>query len=143
MRHDYFEGVLQIRNPSDDVISTVRNLINSNSNVNIAKTEKAGNGVDFYISSQKYMITMGRTLQQKFGGQLIISRRVHTRSRVTSRDVYRVTVLFRLPPFKKGDTIKHRGNQLLILNLGKKVFCKDLITGKKIMIGYDKLSMKS
>jgi|SRR3989338_1851366 len=139
MRHDYFEGVLQLRNPSDEVISTVRSLINSNSNVNLAKTEKSRNGVDLYISSQKHMITLGRTLQQKFGGQLIISRRIHTRSRVTSRDVYRVTVLFRLPSFKKGDTIKYRGKLLLILNLGKKVFCKDIESGKKMMIGYEKI----
>ena len=139
MRPDYFEGILQLRNPNEKVLDFVHHSIKNRKDVQVAKTSKSPNGIDIYLSSQKYLIIIGRKLQENFGGEINITRRIHTRSRSTSKDIYRVTVLFRLPYFKKGDIITHRGKKLLILNLGRKVFCRDLETGRKITLRYDKL----
>ena len=134
----YFEGTLQLRNVNDEVINfAVREI--ENNNVNIAKTKQFENGIDLYVSKQRFLRTLARMLQKKFGGQIIVSRKLHTKSRLTGRDLYRVNVLFRLPYFKKGDVIEYRGDKIKIVNLGKKIFAKDIVTGKKLNLGYKDL----
>mgnify|MGYP001247980308 CR=1 FL=1 len=140
MHKDYFEGILQLRDVSKEVYSFVNDLIEQREGVNIAKIKHLKNGKDLYISSQKYLQIIGKRLVEKFGGEYKVSTKLHTRNRVSSKEVHRVTVLFRQPKFKKGDTITHRGDELLILNLSKKVYCKNLSTGKKVTIRYDKLN---
>jgi len=134
----YFEGTLQLRNVNDEVINfAVREI--ENNNVNIAKTKQFENGIDLYVSKQRFLRTLARMLQKKFGGQIIVSRKLHTKSRLTGRDLYRVNVLFRLPYFKKGDVIEYRGDKIKIVNMGKKIFAKDIVTGKKLNLGYKDL----
>jgi len=134
----YFEGTLQLRNVNDEVIDFAVSEI-KNSNVNIAKAKELENGIDIYLSRQRFLRTLAGRLQKKFGGQIIVSRKLHTKSRATSRDLYRVNVLFRLPYFKKGDVIKYKGDKIKIVSLGKKIFAKNIATGKKLNLGYKDL----
>ena len=101
----YFEGTLQLRDVNDEVIDFAISEI-ENSGVNIAKAKKLENGIDLYVSRQRFLRTLAGRLQKRFGGQIIVSRKLHTKSRLTGRDLYRVNVLFRLPYFKKGDVIE-------------------------------------
>ena len=135
----YYEGKLQLRNAEQHIIDFVYSLISSREDVRIAKVEKVRNGIDVYISSQKYLQIIGKKLQKQFRGELKISRRLHGRSRSSSRDLYRLTVLFRLPKFKKGDRIVYKGKELLVVDMQKKVFCREVKTGRKWSISYGKL----
>jgi len=92
----YYEGILQIRNPSEEVLNFICNQFENNQKVWIAKHEKLKNGIDFYISSNKFLLALGKKLKKSFKGELKTSRKLHTRNRVTSKAVYRVTVLFRV-----------------------------------------------
>lgn len=139
MHTQYYEGVLQLRNVNNEVIDFVYALIERREGIGIAKIERYKNGMDVYLSSQKYLQIVGRQLQKNFGGALNVTGRLHGTSRTSSKKVYRITVLFRMPSFKKGDIITYKGRELLVLNLGKKVFCRDTESGKKTLIGYDKL----
>jgi NMD protein affecting ribosome stability and mRNA decay len=86
VRHSqYFEAILQLRNPNDELINFVRNQV---------KTLK--NGVDMYISDQRFTRAMGNKMKKAFKGELKMSRKIFTRNKQTSKDVYRVTVLFRM-----------------------------------------------
>jgi len=135
---NYFEGTLQLRDVNDEVIDfAVREI--ENSSVIIAKAKQLENGVDIYVSKQRFLRTLARMLQKRFGGQIIVSRKLHTRSRLTGRDIYRVNVLFRLPYFKKGDIIEYKGDKIKILNMGKKIFAKNITTGKKLNLSYKDL----
>ena len=135
---DYFEGTLQLRNVNEDVIDFAVSEI-ENSDVNIAKTKHLENGIDIYISRQRFLRTIAGRLQKRFGGQIIVSRKLHTKSRLTGRDLYRVNVLFRLPYFKKGDVIEYKGDKIRIINRGKKIFAKNIATGKKLNLSYKDL----
>jgi len=135
-RKEYYEGILQLRNPTKEVISAVRNLLEENRNVFIAKEVKLSNGLDLYLSSQKYLQFIGKNLQNRFGGELKISRKLFAIKRITSKNVYRLTVLFRLPKFKVGDIIKARGKLVKVKHLGKKVIGTDIETGKRVSIDY-------
>ena len=134
----YFEGTLQLRNVNDEVIDFAVSEI-ENSGVNIAKAKKLENGIDLYVSRQRFLRTLAVRLQKRFGGQIIVSRKLHTRSSLTSRDLYRVNVLFRLPNFKKDDIIVYKGDEIRIISMGKKIFAKNIVTGKKLNLNYKDL----
>ena len=137
--NEYFEGILQVRNPNDEVLDFIAKEVREKGNVFIAKTKKIGNGIDLYISSQRFLRTLGNRLQERFSGHLEVSRRLHTRNRMTSRDVYRVSVLFKMSSFKKGDIVKYKGEQVKIIGMAKKVLAKDIKTGKKLTLSFKEL----
>lgn len=139
MHNEYFEGILQLRNPTDELIEFVAKEIEKKGNVFVAKTKKVVNGLDVYISSQRYLRTLGNKLQERFHGQPEVSSSLHTRNRQTSRDVYRVNVLFRMPSFGKGDIITYKGDKIEIIGMSKKVLAKDMKTGKKLTLNYKEL----
>lgn len=139
MHAGYYEGIIQLRNPNSNVLDFIKKEVEKKGNVFIAKEEEVENGVDFYISSQRFCQNLGKKLQLHFGGELKISARLHTISRQTSKELYRVNVLFRLPNFRKGDIITYRGEKIMILAIGKKIFAKNINTGRKLSIKYSSL----
>jgi len=139
-RHnEYFEGILQVRNPNEEVLGFIAREVEKKGNVFIAKTKKINNGIDFYISSQRFLRSIGNKLQERFFGHLEVSRRLHTRNRMTSRDVYRVNLLFKMPSFRKGDIVKYKGDEIKIIGMAKKVLAKDVKTGKKLTLSFKEL----
>lgn len=133
---NYYEGILQLRNTGNEVVEFTIKEIEKNENTYIAKIKKVANGIDIYMSPQKFLRSLGNKLQSKFGGQLMLSTKLHTKSRETSRDLYRVNLLFRIPNFKKGDIIVYKGDKIKIISVHKKVFAKDIKTGKKLNISF-------
>ncbi len=94
MHPEYYEGILQLRNPNEEVINFIRNQFKNNSKIWVAKEEKLKTGIDYYISSNKFLLKLGKRLKKSFKGELKLSRRLHTKNRITSKNVYRVTVCF-------------------------------------------------
>jgi|TARA_Y100000310_G_scaffold36526_3_gene34386 nonsense-mediated mRNA decay protein 3 len=136
---DYFEGILQLRNVDDGVIDFVVKEIEKTEDTQIAKVKKVTNGYDIYISRQRFLRSIGNRLQGKFGGQLIISKKLHTRSRMTGRELFRVNALFRMPNFKKGDIINYKGDEIKVVAIHKKVLAKNVKTGKKLNLNFKDL----
>jgi NMD protein affecting ribosome stability and mRNA decay len=135
----YFEGILQLRNPNGLVIDFINKQIENKEGVFISKRVKVINGYDLYFSSQKFLQNLGRKLQKVFGGEMKISTKLHTQNRMTSRLVYRINVLFRLPTVKKGDVVRMRGEDIEIIGMGRKVVGRSKETGKKVIIEYEEL----
>jgi len=137
MKHNgYFEGILQLRNVSEEIIEFAIKQIEKKENASIAKIKKVVNGFDIYMAPQKFLRSLGNKLQNQFGGQLAISKKLHTKNRLTSKEVYRVNALFRMPNFKKGDIIDYKGDRIKIIAIHKRVLAKDINTGKKITLNY-------
>jgi nonsense-mediated mRNA decay protein 3 len=137
---NYYEGVLQLRNPTKEFVKKAKKLIEENKLIFIAKQVKVVNGTDLYLSSQKQMQVIARELHSKFGGEMKISSKLHTVNRQTSKKVFRLTILLRLPKFKVGDIVKTRGRFIKVKTMGKKVFGVDVDTGKKISVDYKYIS---
>jgi NMD protein affecting ribosome stability and mRNA decay len=134
MHASYFEGILQLRNPTQAVRKHVEqdpSLFN--------KVKKARNGIDYFFLSQRKLRALGTTLQRRYPGEMKTSRKLHTRHRQTGKAVYRVTVLFRCYDIKKGDVIKVRGDELKVVTFGKKVYVQDVKTGTKKWLDYSSL----
>jgi len=96
MHSEYYEGILQLRNPNEEVINFIRNQFKNNEKVWIAKQEKLKTGIDLYVSSNKFLLRLGKKLKKSFKGELKVSRKLHSKDRMTSKTIYRVTVCFKL-----------------------------------------------
>jgi len=134
----YFEGVLQLRNCSDEVVAFVLSSIKSDKKARIARIEKKKNGIDYYLSSQRYLRSLGKKIREKFSGELIESRKLFSRNRQTSRNIYRVFVMFRQHNIRKGDIISLRGEKLKVVSLGARISVKDS-KGRKRFVEFSEL----
>ena len=132
-RANYFQGILQLRDVNDEILAYVRNQMNKRDDVFITKTVKFPNGFDFYITSQKFIRILGKKLKENFGGELKVSSKLHTRSR-QGKDLYRINVMFRLLKHKAGSVVNIRGEEIRILSMRRKIFGRNLKTGKKVAI---------
>tara|TARA_Y100000310_G_C20563076_1_gene754045 strand:- start:89 stop:415 length:327 start_codon:yes stop_codon:yes gene_type:complete len=99
----YYEAILQLRNPNKEAVNCIVNAVNKRKDVFIAKKSKVRGGIDFYISSQRYTRTLGKLLKKSFKGELKISRKLFGVDRQKSKQLYRGTVLFRIEEEKKED----------------------------------------
>ena len=93
----YFEGVLQLRNPTEEVMTMVKSQLRKEKKAWIAQEVTLKNGVDLYLSSNSFLRKLGKKLKKTFPkGELTLSRSIFTRNHQTSKEVYRGTVCFRL-----------------------------------------------
>jgi NMD protein affecting ribosome stability and mRNA decay len=136
----YFEGVLQLRNVSDEAVDWLHDEIQRTQKARVAKVKEVEGGIDIYLSSQHYMQSLGRQLQQRFGGILKITGRLHTRDPMTSRDVHRMTVLFRQLSFKTGDIITYQGQRWNVLGVGNQIRLQNVESGEKKRLPAEKLA---
>lgn len=132
-RPDYFQGILQLRDVNNEILSFVYNQIKKRGDIAITRTIKFPNGIDLYITSQKFIRILGKKLKESFGGELKTSSRLHTISR-HGKELHRVNVLFKLSKYKKGDVVTIRGDKVRLIGIGEKIFARNLNTGKKVTI---------
>ncbi len=95
---EYYEAVIQLRPASDEIMRFIQNRIKERPKVFISKIKQVATGVDIYISSQSYARAIGKKLKKSFKGDLKITRTLHTMDRMSGKQVYRGTILFRLKP---------------------------------------------
>jgi len=95
-KNQYFEAKLQLRPFNREVYEFVKKEIDKKDSVFIAKEVKLKEGIDIYLSSQKFARSLGLKIKKNFKGELKTSRSLFTVNKMTSKRVYRVTVLFRL-----------------------------------------------
>lgn len=137
MHNEYFEGVLQLRYPSEELLDFVDHAITNHGRVRIAKQKKMPDGVDLYLSNQRFLQHVGKQLNKRFSGQLKITTRLFTRDKTTSKDVHRVTVLFRLAQFKRGEAVVISGTSAIIQSIKRRVSLQDPVTGKVFSLPYE------
>jgi len=139
---NYFEGILQLRHVSQLVIDFVEDsCIKENPNM-VSKAKKVRNGFDLYFQSNKFLSSLGKRIQRKFTGELRSSASLHTRDKQTSKDLYRLTVLFRQYDIVKGDTLKMNGESYQVIGINKKILMKSEKSGKKISLPFDELKKR-
>jgi len=128
---EYYEAILQLRNVADEVIDFVDKEIGKK-NIFVAKAIPVTNGHDYYLGNANLTKNLGKTLQEKYGGEFTVTATLFTRKE--GRPVYRLTVLFRAMPFKKGDQVEYHDEIYNVLLSGKKVMLQHTKTGKKVQI---------
>ena len=136
---NYFEGVLQLRNPTKRLLEYVKEKVRKDKKAIIVDIKKVTNGFDYYLTDQKYIRSLGKNLKDNFPGELIISSKLFSRDKLTSKEIYRCFVAFRYHGIQKGDTLMYKGEEVKVTAIGKKVLAKDIKTGKKHSINFKEL----
>ncbi|MFC1648660.1 NMD3-related protein [Nanoarchaeota archaeon] len=132
MHKDYFEAILQLRNPSKPAQDFALKALGDS----IGKIKKVRNGYDIFVQNKKIAERAGRQVRDEFGGDFNIAPRIFSRDPQTSKELYRLNILVRFPGYQKKDVLKVDNVLLLVTGLGKKLTGKNLMTGKKIIMNY-------
>ncbi|MBT3407633.1 hypothetical protein HN415_03020, partial [Candidatus Woesearchaeota archaeon] len=142
LKSGYYEGILQIRNTKnnlfDNVIDTIYNAVDSTNGVFITKIDEIKDGVDIYLGSNKFLRAIGKTLHEKYGGDIKISKKLFSVDHKTSKEIYRGTVLIRLPNFSVRDVILIKNKYLHVKKISpKSISGFDIVLNKKTKIQYN------
>ena len=135
----YFQGILQLRNCSKETIQFVKDETEKvgRADVYISREVKAKNGVDLYFTSNKFLRKIGKRLKNELGGDLKENEKLFSRDKQSGKNIYRLTVLFRYYPLKKGDTVTVRGKDYQVMFIGKSIQVKEIPNGKKAKFSFD------
>jgi len=135
-RADYFEGVLQLRPATQEVLDFLHRFEAEHLRFRVTKeTPLAGDNIDLWVSSQRMLVVLAKQLREKFQGTVTISRRIQGYHKETSKARYRVSVLFKPLVLKTGQDFKYRGETYKILMWTKtQVTLQDPRNGKKFRI---------
>jgi NMD protein affecting ribosome stability and mRNA decay len=132
-RPQYFEATLQLRNPNQEVVSFVEQEINSHK-IYVAKVIEIKTGLDYQLADNSFTLALGRKLQQKFGGQLLLTSSLF--SQKDGKDIHRGTVLFRRPNFSKGDIVIYDGEEFKVKSMGKDILLYGITKPRKVHVRY-------
>lgn len=127
----YFEGIFQLREATEEVLAFIADEFERNPDVWIAKEVKMPKGVDLYVSSQRFLRALGKKLNDRFFGIVKFSRKIHTKNQLTSKSIYRVYVYFRPLKLKRGQILTIEGEEFEVLAFARQVNLKNVRTGKK------------
>ena len=112
---EYYEGILQLRDCSDEIIDWVRKTVKKEGRARISKDKKVRGGRDLYFSDNHYLQRIGKKLKETFPGILKKSSKLFTVSRATGKEVHRVNILFRCLPVKIGKTFKYLDEEVKLV----------------------------
>lgn len=91
----YFQAKIQIRPYDQEVIDYFLKEIDYRDDILIAKEERLKTGIDYYVTSNTAAKAVGQKLKRRFKGELKVTRKLFGINRFTSKQLWRVTVLFR------------------------------------------------
>ena len=135
--HDkYYEANLQLRDVSEEVVKYAESEINR-VKLYVAKTAKLKNGYDYFLSDSGLTRALGKSLQQKFGGDLKVTSSLFGQK--DGKEIFRVTVLFREAHFRKNDVVMYKGEQYDVKIVSKDILLQNVKTGKKVHIKYKEM----
>lgn len=143
---DYYEAILQVRSSKLRVLEESVEFLKKRvenlryKGVFINKVKRLADGYDLYMTNKRVAQALGRELYETYGGVYKASSHLFSRSRQTSKNIYRVNVFVRLPGFEKGDIILSDNKVFRVEKLGKKIKLLDLDKNSFVSIDYSKLS---
>ncbi len=124
----YYEAIIQLRPEKSAIDSYIEQAIKK-AGVSLARKKRLKTGLDYYVSSWKFSVTLGNELAKLFGGRVTVSRKLFGRSK-KGKVVYRCTVLYRPHPFEKGDVVASGKMVFVVTDLGKGVTGRSVTTGR-------------
>jgi nonsense-mediated mRNA decay protein 3 len=129
VRSSYFEAILQVRTtkPKPDTLIDSRFVTNA---------EEVRGGFDIFLTSTQYARKLEREFKEK-GYMVKESSKLFGKR--DGRDIYRVSVLVKEPPFEAGDFLKHDGMVLRILRVGKRTASIDVASRKELLLDTQKI----
>jgi len=92
----YYQGILQLRPRNKQLLNFALEEIKRHPQGELSKLVETNTGYDLYLTSNIFLIALGARLRKKFPGTLKKSRTLYGKHKMTSREIYRVTICFRM-----------------------------------------------
>lgn len=143
---EYYEAILQVRSPSlkvlEDSVELLKKRVESlrHKGMFINKVKRFNEGYTLYMTNKRIAQALGRELQETYGGIYKASPHLYSRSRQTSKNIYRVNIFARLPGFEKEDIILFNERVFKVEKVGKRIKLLDLEKNSFVSVDYPKLS---
>ncbi len=129
---EYYEATLQLREVTQELLDYV-----DASNLVIQKIVKVKNGYDYFLADNNQARAIGKKLQDRFGGKVVMTSSLHTKK--DNKELYRVTVLFRQSGFKKGDEVIYHDEPYVVRAMGRDIYLQHSKTGKKVHVRFTEM----
>ena len=121
--HDlYFEGIIQLRGDDEEKLSnTVEEILKiyEKSSFGVQRIETVRGGVDLYSTNNRMSQRVGTFLYKKYGGEYKESKKLFSLNKQTSKEIFRASILYRLPEFFKDDIITLKDKVLKVVKYSK------------------------
>jgi len=130
-----YSGILQLRCANSNKLNRIMDFVRKGGG--LCKIVLAKKGYDIFIGPHKVMNKLSRQLPKQFGGKLTITKQLVTRRRQTSKEVYRLYVLFRAFPYDGGDIVDFGGKPIKLTSTSSKINGIDISSGKRTVIPAD------
>ncbi len=91
-----YQAKFQLRPFIEEIDLFIKEEIANRKNCFINKEEDFKYGRDYYLSDQKFAQALGKKLKHKFKGSITTTRTLHSFDRKHGKQVYRLTVCFRM-----------------------------------------------
>ena len=101
------------------------------------KIVKVKNGYDYFLADNNQARAIGKKLQDKFGGKVVMTSSLHTKK--DNKELYRVTVLFRQSGYKKGDEVLFHDEPYIVKAMGRDIYLQHSKTGKKVHVRFTEM----
>ena len=132
----YYEGTLQGRGITavvEEFIDLAIERGEAHGNF-LVRRDKVKDGFDYYFTKNKFVQKLAVSLKTQFGGSSKLSRRLVTRNRQSSKELYRMTILYNSPMFFKGDLIAVGKQVYKIISTQSTITATDLGLGKSVKL---------
>jgi len=137
----YFEGILQVRNASNEVLDFIKNDLakNRSKGFHINKEtyiDDTGLNVDYFYTNKGYMRIVAEKLKNHFGAVLKQNAQLFSINWETSKNIYRLNILVELPKYHKNDVIKIGTQLFKIVSMDEKIHVLNLENNSKTLIAH-------
>ena len=117
MRGDYYEAIVQLRGEpierANQLLYDIIDQINQNDDMAfISKQENVTGGIDYYLGSVSAARTVAKRFKDSKGAGITESSSLIGKKE--GRDLYRWTLLIRLPMHKTGDVVEYDGQAYVV-----------------------------
>ena len=130
----YFEATLQLRLINKEIIDYVENQFRK-AHIPIVDSGEVKNGMDYKVADKRFTRALGKKLRQRYGGQVKETATLHTK--IKGKDAYRVTVLYRMANFRRGDKVMFHGERFEVLSMAKEIVLRGLDDRQKLRVKYE------
>jgi NMD protein affecting ribosome stability and mRNA decay len=136
-RPEYFEAILQLRDCDKEIIDFAEKEI-TRLKLTVSDVIDLKNGIDYYLSDNNLTKQLGKKLQERYGGEYLITATLHTKKK--GKELFRLTILFRQAKIKKGNIVKYQGEEYEVKAMSKEIFLQNTKTGKKVRVKYKNMN---
>jgi len=138
-RSHYYVGILQVRGTGRELtpseIRDIRTFVMvrvdraRDTGEFVSKIDTTEGGLDFYVSTNAFTKVLAREVAHSFGGTVSSSPKLFGKR--GGKEIFRVTSLVRLAPFRIGGVVRYKGTIHEVVSLAPLMTLRDLVTGER------------